>query len=229
MDAPERTPGREREDPKRSPVHDRAKEMLPSVLLTLVSVIQALVLEALREGASTSQEIFAGGLVSVLTALQIVAVFLTIVLVWVYYAQLVMRFRWVPSLQDTAALFGLGLGQSALTMLLRPERLALWCVVLAIIFGIAFASSWVTFLAAEREPENAWFFELLERRPIRRLAPPLLTLAGFLGSAGVAALSGGEGLAALVAVLAVNGILLAQLDLQRRYWRRTVLAIDDDG
>ena len=83
--------------------------------------------------------------------------------------------------------------------------------------------------AAEREPENAWFFELLERRPIRRLAPPLLTLAGFLGSAGVAALSGGEGLAALVAVLAVNGILLAQLDLQRRYWRRTVLAIDDDG
>ena len=79
----------------------RAKELLPSLLLTLISIIQALALEVLWSSITSREDLWAATETSVITWLQIAAVFQVIVLIWVYYAHLVMRLRWIPQLQDS--------------------------------------------------------------------------------------------------------------------------------
>ena len=79
------------------------------VLLTLVSIIQALALETLWSEIAEEGELAGGGFAGVMAALQGTVVLLSIVAVWLFFAHLVMRFAWVPGLRDTMGPFAIGL------------------------------------------------------------------------------------------------------------------------
>jgi hypothetical protein len=74
----------------------RSKELLPSVLLTLSSIIQALALEVLWSSITSRDDLWTATTTSFITWLQVAAVFQTIVLVWVLYALCVLNIRPVP-------------------------------------------------------------------------------------------------------------------------------------
>ena len=82
-------------------MRERAKEHFPAVLLTLLSIVQALALELLWSHLQKADHLFALSAVNVTLWLQIVATFFGIVLIWVVYASNVMRFRWVPATSDS--------------------------------------------------------------------------------------------------------------------------------
>ena len=99
----------------------RAKDLLPSLLLTLTSIIQALALEVLWSSIASREDLWAANESSFIVWLQIAAVFQAIVLVWVYYTHMVMRLRWIPQLQDSIIPFAFGVGEFTLATLLGPE------------------------------------------------------------------------------------------------------------
>ena len=67
----------------------RPRELLPGVLLTLLSVVQALVLETLWSTVQESSVLFAGGLPAWIGWLQVAAVFQGIVIIWLFYISIV--------------------------------------------------------------------------------------------------------------------------------------------
>lgn len=204
------------------PIGERAKELLPSVLLTLTSILQALSLEVLWTSASAATHLWQGDAAAVAGWLQVAAVFETVIVIWIFYAHLLMRFRWVPSMRDSIVPFGLGIGQFVLAELLRPEQLALWCLALAALFAYAMACSVAIFRAAEADPDNAWYFAAYPPTTVERYAPPVLTVSGFLGIAALAASSHAGSTGHVVAMVLVNLMLLAQIELQRWYWKRSI-------
>ena len=90
-----------------SDIRDRAKEQLPSVLLTLMSIIQALALEFLWDVVRVTPREFTWD--AVLDWLQIAANMLGILQLWLFYTSAAMRFRWVPTTQDLLFPFVIGI------------------------------------------------------------------------------------------------------------------------
>jgi hypothetical protein len=205
------------------PAAERAKQQLPSVLLTLTSIIQALSLEVLWSSASAAPHLWAPGPAQVTGWLQVAAVFQIVVLIWLYYAQLIMRFRWVPTVGDSIVPFVFGLGQFVLAELIQPEFLHLWLYVLAAVFVIAFLSSTWTFRAARQDPDNDWYFAQFSPSPVAQYGPPAATLALILLLAAIAGWVDNSGPWAVVAMIGANLVLLVQIGLQHYYWKRTVL------
>ena len=67
------------------------------VLLTLLSIVQALALELLWSQVRESGYLLEFTWLSVLAWIQIGASFLGIVVIWIVYASTAMLFRWVPT------------------------------------------------------------------------------------------------------------------------------------
>lgn len=104
-------------------LHVRSKDLLPSILLTLTSIIQALALEVLWSNVTSKAHLWDFTHAAVISWLQVMVVFQSIVLVWLFYAHLVLRFRWVPEIRDSVVPFLFGLGEFTLAEMLSPEHL----------------------------------------------------------------------------------------------------------
>lgn len=203
-------------------LRERSKELLPSVLLTLTSIIQALALEVLWSSTSSSAQLWTWSRPAAIGWLQVSVVFQTIVLVWLFYAHLVMRFRWVPEVRDSIVPFLLGLGQFALAQMLSPELLHLWFYLLAAIFAFAQWATMTTFATARRDRENDWFFSRFPTSAWVRYGPSAGTVGAFL-ILGLAVHSAGpSGTLALIGTAIANVFVVLQLLLQRFYWKRSL-------
>ncbi len=209
------------------PIAGRAKELLPQVLLTLASIVQALALEVLWSSASDARGLWTTGAERFAGWLQVAAVFEGILLVWLYYAQLLMRFRWVPRVRDSVIPFGFGIGQFAIAELLAPGELALWLYAFGAVFAFAFWTSQMTFKAAALDRDNDWFFARFPQRGLDRWAPILGTVGTFVVLGAITQATGGGPRWAIFALVLVHAMLLAQLALQRWYWHRSMRAASD--
>ena len=80
-----------------NPLRTRAKDHLPTVLLTLLSIVQAFSLELMWAHVTTHDDLYRWSFITLLSWVQIFATFLGVLVIWLIYASLVMRFRWVPT------------------------------------------------------------------------------------------------------------------------------------
>ena len=128
----------------------RAKSHLPHVLLTLLSIIQALALELFWSEVQTLEVLFTASWLAVVTWTQVTATFLGILVIWVVYATTVMRFSWVPGISDSVVPFFVGLLQFILIESLGIAGAATWFVSLAVIFGLMHGESHLIMRRARR-------------------------------------------------------------------------------
>jgi hypothetical protein len=101
------------------------------VLLTLLSIVQALALELLWSHVRESVYLFDMSWTALLTWIQVGTTFLGIVVIWIAYASIAMRFRWVPSTSDSVYPFVVGLLEFILIETLAPEYMGWWFICLA--------------------------------------------------------------------------------------------------
>jgi hypothetical protein len=94
-----------------SSLREDAKRLFPTITLTLVSIVQALALQALLQGAFDPLANHGGGAAFVLRMFQVGGVFLMLVIVWHEYVLGVVRFRYVVGLQDSLIPFVLGFSE----------------------------------------------------------------------------------------------------------------------
>ena len=198
-------------------IRNRAKEQLPMVLLTLLSIVQALALELLWSHVRESAYLFEMTWTAMLTWIQIGTSFLGIVVIWLVYASTAMRFRWVPTTGDSVYPFIIGLLEFILIETLAPEYMGLWFVCMAMIFGLMTWISHRTMRRARLDGENDEYFASLTPATTRDFIPAfvivfVLVLAGtYLG------VTGDRGMVALVAVLLAFAGLVRQLIIAARF------------
>jgi hypothetical protein len=195
----------------------RAVELFPSVLLSVLGVIQALAFELLWEEGLPGVARWRDAGATATGVLQAFAVFQGGIVMWALYASLVLRLRWLPSVRDLVVPFVLGALQFSLVELMAPEQLPWWFAVLALIFALAMATNYAAYVAAGRlDPAILRG----ESQVLSSYAPSLVTVVGLVACAGLVAWTGPTSPAAAAAVLAANVGLLVQLLVLRRYWNR---------
>lgn len=135
-----------------------AKSLLPTILLTVLSMIQALALELFWNKIQASQFLWKYDWYALIGWLQVITMFIGILLIWVLYTSTVLRFTWLPTMQDTLIPFFIGLLEFALISLLQPSTLGPWFIVLTLVFALATATNHMAMKQARRDPDNKYFF-----------------------------------------------------------------------
>lgn len=200
----------------------RARELMPQVLLTVLSIIQALALEVLWSSVHETDHLWQGGFPAFLGWLQVLAVFQGILVMWLFYVSLVLRYRWTPTVADSVVPFLLGVLEFSMAEMLEPELMHLWCFVLAAIFAGASTTGAVILRHAASDPENR-DSGLGTVFSMRRSLGQAASLVGTLLVAGAAVLVWGPaGWVALLAVVAANVVLVVQAGIIRHYWVRSL-------
>lgn len=88
---------------------ERARELFSSVLLTVLSIVQALALELLWDRVHRAPFLWVGGWPALLAWSQVGVMLLGFAQVWLFYVSIVARFRWLPSTGDALWPFGIGI------------------------------------------------------------------------------------------------------------------------
>ena len=192
------------------------------VLLTLLSIVQALALELLWSHVRASGYLFDMTWTALLTWIQIGTSLLGIVVIWVVYASTAMRFRWVPSTSDSVYPFIIGILEFILVETLTPGYMGWWIICLAIIFGLMTWVSHRTMRRARLDGENDEFFANLAPATARDFYPAFSIFSVFTLAGIYLAVSGDRGILALLAVLAAAAVLVRQLIIAARFWELSV-------
>ena len=156
-----------------NPIRERVKNHLPTVLLTLLSIVQALALELLWTHLTEAPYLYHLSWMTVVLWAQIVASFLGFVLIWVAYASAATRFRWVPKTSDSVFPFIIGILEFSLVEALEADSLGLWFILMASVYGVMIAVTHLTMRRARMDSENAFFFNQMEPAQLRSFYPAM--------------------------------------------------------
>jgi hypothetical protein len=171
------------------------------VLLTLLSIVQALALELLWSHVRESGYLFDTSWTALLTWMQV---------------------GWVPSTSDSVYPFVVGLLEFILIETLAPEYMGWWFICLALIFALMSWVSHITMRRARRDGENEEFFAKLEPATTRDFYPAFAIIFGCIVAGIYLAVSSDRGILALLAVSAAFIVLVRQVIVAARFWELSV-------
>lgn len=200
-------------------IRNRAKDHMPVVLLTLLSIVQALALELLWAYISSHAYLFEATWVALLGWMQVLATMLGVLLIWLIYASTVMRFRWVPATTDSIFPFLIGIVEFTLIAGLGLEHLGTWFLTMAFIFAMMTWVSHLSFRRARQDAENVEFFSKVRPTNLSDYTGTMINVSVMAALGAFFAATGYSGWFALIALLALLGVLLYQIYLTDRYWR----------
>ena len=205
-----------------NPLRIRAKDHLPTVLLTLLSIVQAFSLELIWAHVTTHDGLREFTFSAVLSWTQIAATFLGVLVIWLIYASLVMRFRWVPTTSDSVFPFLIGIIEFTLIAAMGPHRLGEWFLIMAVIFAVMAWVSQVTLRRARLDDDNTSFFSTIAPAGWRDYTFVLVVVGVFFAAGVYFLVSADQGWFALMAVLVAGVVLSLQLHSTDVFWRRSV-------
>lgn len=200
----------------------RAKDLLPSIIITVLSMIQALALELYWTKIQSADFLWLGGWDAIVGWMQLVVMLLGIIQIWLMYVSTILRFSWLPSMQDTVTPFAIGLLEFGMISLMGPDNLGIWFLILAAIFGVSIWAAHMIHRQARKDPENHYFFQNLPPADWRDFKGSFVvtTILGVLGA--TLWISGDAGFLAMAGLLFAAAAILRQLHISHQYWMHSL-------
>ncbi|MFT6407055.1 MAG: hypothetical protein ACJAQ6_000465 [Arenicella sp.] len=202
----------------------RAQQQFPSVLLTLLSIVQAIALELLWGHVQETNYVMEFTVASVVAVLQVFATLFCIVLVWISYASTVMRFRWTPSTADSVYPFLIGLLQFVQIEMLGPELLGQWTILLAIIFAVMVLVTHFMMRRARLSGDNGAFFDGVTPAKIRNFLPQIMVVVLLMMGGVYVWVTSDAGVYSILLLIAVLAVLVQQYVSTTLFWSRSMQA-----
>lgn len=197
---------------------DRAREMLPTVVITVLSMIQALALELYWSRFSASDYLWQGGWDAMIGWLQFLIMLIGIIQVWLFYVSSVLRFTWLPTMEDTTMPFIIGLLEFAMVDLMGPEHRGPWFIALAAVFTFSVGASHLIMRRARKDSNNDYFFDHVDRAKLRDYAGSF-TIVGIIFLAGIMIwIFNMPSIIIVIALLFALVALLYQIKATHKYW-----------
>jgi hypothetical protein len=203
---------------------ERAKDLLPSIILTILSMIQALALELFWSKIEDADFLWNGGVGAVIGWLQLAVMLVGMLLIWVFYVSFVLRFTWLPSLEDTLIPFLIGLLEFAMIDLMQPQYLGVWFVLLAAVFSAATIGSHLTMRQARQDPANDYFFSNMGPATWRDYRATLAAVTLFCLFGLALWMSDNYAPLSVVALLIALAALCYRFAQAKYYWMHSVVA-----
>jgi len=201
----------------------RARDLLPTILITVLSMIQALALELYWSKLGDSEYLWHGGWQAAIGWLQVIAIFMGILLIWLLYVSTVLRFSWLPAMEDTVIPFFIGVLEFAMIDLLDPAMLGPWFLILAAVFALSTGANHMVMRRARRDPVNAYFFDGLAPATWRDYTESIAVIISLALLGVVLWLSDTPPLLAIGALLLALAALAYQFGQAHRYWMHSLL------
>lgn len=195
---------------------------MPTVLLTLLSIIQALSLEFLWSHMRESRYLFEWTWSAGLYWTQIVATFLGIVLIWIVYCSNALRFRWVPRTSDSTLPFLVGLFEFALIESLGPGEFGWWFMHFGALFALIRWIDHSIMRHARHDGSNNEFFMQVEPATLRDFHPSIAIFVIIEATAVAMLINGGGGKFTMVALVGATLLVIWFLGTSSMYWNRSV-------
>lgn len=203
-------------------MRNRAKDIFPMVLLTLLSIVQALALEFLWDHTRHRTDLFELSVVVIPGWLQIAATLNVIIIIWLMYAGMLMRFRWTPTTMDSVFPFVIGMIQFLLIDIMGTEYFALWIIVLALTFGVLVYIDHRAMRRARRDEANHEFFDQYAPATIRDFLPQIVMGVTMLSAGIWLQLSGHQGWFRVVVLVGVFIAIGYETHKTAIYWRNSM-------
>jgi hypothetical protein len=206
----------------------RAKELLPAIIITVLSMIQALALELYWSKMQSSEFLWQGGWDAVVGWLQLGVMLLGIIQIWLTYVSIVLRFSWFPSMQDTITPFAIGLLEFGMIDQMGLDSLGVWFLLLAIIFGV---STWAVHMIhrqARNDPENHYFFHNMQAAGWRDFIGSYVVIGMLAILGAVLWVSGNVGFLATAGLFFAAAAIIRQLYLCHKYWMHSLM-LEESG
>lgn len=200
-------------------IRNRAKELFPTVLLTLLSIVQALALEFLWDQSRHRPELYEATGTALLGWLQIAVTLNVVILIWLVYAGMVMRFRWTPTTADSIWPFFVGLIQFQLIDLMGTVNLGRWLVVLAVLFALMSLVNHHAMKRARLDKANSEFFDHFAPATAKDFLPLGVTVSVLLVTGAILWNTDNSGWPAVIALLVTGAGLANEVRNAARYWR----------
>ncbi|MEM6580247.1 MAG: hypothetical protein AAF699_03190 [Pseudomonadota bacterium] len=208
---------------------ERAKELLPAIILTILSMIQALALELYWSKLVDSPYLWHGDVHAVIGWLQFAVMLQGMLLIWVFFVSFVLRFSWLPSVEDTLMPFAIGLLQFALVDLMDPSTLWLWFLFLAAIFGVSTFASYLMMRQARHDPDNNYFFSRVQPAGWRDYFSTLLILFALCSLGLLIWWTDNNPALSIAALLFALGALAYRILMVRRFWMHSIDSTEPRG
>lgn len=205
-----------------NPMRERTKEHFPTVLLTLLSIVQALALELLWSFLHEHAYLYELSWAAVHTWIQVSATFLGLILVLVAYVGNVMRFSWVPSTSDTVFPFAIGILQFMLIDTMGPDNIAYWFLLMAGIFTMMHWVAHSTMVKARNDSDNADCFKSRAPAELSDFYPQITSVIFISGVGFVLLLYPGISILSTLGLLGVISLFLFQYYSVARFWENSV-------
>lgn len=201
----------------------RARDMVPSIIITVLSMIQALALELYWTRLQDSDFLWNGDWLAALGWVQLVVMLLGIIQIWLMYVSLMLRFSWLPSMWDTVIPFAIGLLEFALIDLMGPDSLGIWFLGLAVVFSLSIGAAHAAHVQARKDPENDYFFDTISPAKWSDYSGSGVSITLLVVFGAVLHFTGDRGILAMVALFLAAFMLAYQLMLANRYWMHTLV------
>jgi len=205
-----------------SVIRERAKSNFPMVLLTLLSIVQALAFELLWSAVHEHPDFYEWSWVAFNGWVRVTAMLLGIIIIWSSYATNVIRFRWAPSTSDTFFPFFIGIVQFVMIDWLGTQDTAGFFLCLAVLFAVM---NWIThhdMARARQHAENSEFFDLRGRASWRDFLPVLVIVLCFCMAGLIISLTVPDGWIAAAAGLFALGLMIYQVVVSHGFWEETM-------
>lgn len=160
--------------------------------------------------------------------IQVITTLIGILLVWLIYATMVMRFRWIPSTLDLIFPFIVGILEFMLIATLAPANAGLWFITMGVVFGAMTWSSQTTLRRARQDRENEIYFKGTNPADWRDFVTPLVTVSTMIAVGIYLWQTGNQGLVLLIALLGALTSLGIQMWLTDKFWQRTFERLPGD-
>ena len=199
-------------------IRNRAKKRFPTVLLTLLSIVQALALEFLWDHSRHRPELYEATATALIGWLQIAASLNVVILIWLAYAGMVMRFRWTPTTADSIWPFFVGLIQFQMIDLMGTDNLGRWLVILALLFGLMSLVNHHAMKRARLDKANSEFFDQFDPATFKDFLPLCITVVVLIIAGGVLWNADNSGWPAIAALFVTAVGLANEVRNAAKYW-----------
>ena len=203
----------------------RAQERFPSVLLTLLSIVQAIALERLWGHLQETNHVMEFTITSVVAMLQVFATLFCIVLVWISYASTVMWFRWTPSMADSVYPFVIGLLEFVQIEMLGPDLMGQWTIMVAIIFSVMVMVTHFMLRRARLSGDNGGFFDDITPATMANFMPQIAMVILLIIGGSYVWVTGNGGVYSILLSAAVLAVLVQQYASTTLFWNSSI-AVD---
>jgi hypothetical protein len=151
--------------------------------------------------------------------LQIAATLNVVILIWLAYAGMVMRFRWTPTTADSIWPFFVGLIQFQLIDLMGTDNLGRWLVVLAVLFALMSLVNHQAMKRARLDEANSEFFDHFNPATFKDFMPLCVTVAVLMIVGVLLWNTDNSGWPAIIALLVTAMGLANEVHNAAKYWR----------